>query len=86
MDFEPLDKILIIEIVAKDILIFDKVYKSCVVKVANRELVVDLLLLGFQSFDVILGMGWLTAYHASLNCFHKIITFNPPNVKFYFCK
>ena len=28
-----------------------------------------------SDFDVILGMDWLAGYHASMDCFHKTLTF-----------
>ncbi|KAL4033109.1 hypothetical protein IC575_006195 [Cucumis melo] len=31
-------------------------------------------------FDVILGMDWLAANHASIDCFRKEVTFNPPSM------
>ena len=35
---------------------------------------VDLVELEILEFDVILGMDWLSAYHAVLNCFDKVVT------------
>uniref|UniRef100_A0A2N9IPW9 Reverse transcriptase n=1 Tax=Fagus sylvatica TaxID=28930 RepID=A0A2N9IPW9_FAGSY len=35
------------------------------------ELSADLVLLEMHDFDVILGMNWLAAYHASVDCFEK---------------
>ncbi|KAL4014065.1 hypothetical protein IC575_026255 [Cucumis melo] len=32
-----------------------------------------------QDFDVILGMDWLSANHASIDCFCKEVVFNPPS-------
>ncbi|KAL0543839.1 hypothetical protein IC582_018944 [Cucumis melo] len=32
-----------------------------------------------QDFDVILGMDWLSANHASIDCFGKEVVFNPPS-------
>ncbi|KAL4032473.1 hypothetical protein IC575_005551 [Cucumis melo] len=31
-----------------------------------------------RDFDVILGIDWLSANHASINCFGKEVVFNPP--------
>jgi hypothetical protein len=44
----------------------------------GRELSVDLVLLGMHDFDVILGMNWLAAYHASVDCFEEEVVFRPP--------
>lgn len=62
-------------------LISDVVYKFCIVEVAGKELGVDLILLDIKDFDVILGMDWLIAHHAIIDCYHKKIVFNIPNKK-----
>ena len=33
------------------------------------------MILDLDDFDVILGMDWLSKYHAFVDCFHKIVTF-----------
>ena len=38
----------------------------------------DLKVLDMIDFDVILGMDWLSSYHANLNCYAKIITLAIP--------
>ncbi|KAL4013812.1 hypothetical protein IC575_025996 [Cucumis melo] len=40
---------------------------------------VTLLVLDMQDFDVILGMDWLSANHANIDCFGKEVVFNPPS-------
>ncbi|KAA0057158.1 ty3-gypsy retrotransposon protein [Cucumis melo var. makuwa] len=49
------------------------------VRVANHMLDVTLLVLDMQDFDVILSMDWLSANHASIDCFRKEVVFNPPS-------
>ena len=39
---------------------------------------IDLVLLGLQDFDVVLGMDWLASYHASVDCFGKRVMFSIP--------
>ncbi|XP_070050290.1 uncharacterized protein [Nicotiana tomentosiformis] len=41
---------------------------------------VDLLLLSMVYFEVILGMDWLSPYHAILDCHAKIMTFAIPGL------
>ncbi|KAA0056476.1 ty3-gypsy retrotransposon protein [Cucumis melo var. makuwa] len=53
--------------------------KACQVGVANHMLDVTLLVLDMQDFNVILGMDWLSANHASIDCFRKEVIFNPPS-------
>ncbi|KAA0038172.1 ty3-gypsy retrotransposon protein [Cucumis melo var. makuwa] len=42
-----------------------------------RARVVTLLALDMRDFDVILGMDWLSANHASIDCSRKKVVFNP---------
>lgn len=55
----------------------DLVYGDCVVQVEGKGLPADLILLDMNDFNVILGMDWLSAYHATVGCFHKRVTFSP---------
>ena len=52
--------------------------KSCVIKIGGNELLADLILLEIQEFDVILGMDWLAAYHANVDCYKKEVVFCVP--------
>ena len=61
-----------------DSVIIQQVYKACQISMGEREFVVDLLPLEMCDFDVILGMDWLAAYHAVVNCFTKEVMFNIP--------
>lgn len=54
-------------------LVVEHVYQSCVIYVAGKETLVDLKVLDMTNFDVILGMDWLAFFHASLDCFSKIV-------------
>ena len=40
---------------------------------------VDLLVLEMVEFDIILGMDWLSVYHATVDCHMRVVTFRPPN-------
>lgn len=55
----------------------DLVYGDYVVQVGGKGLPADLILLDMNDFNVILGMDWLSAYHATVGCFHKRVTFSP---------
>ncbi|XP_070054460.1 uncharacterized protein [Nicotiana tomentosiformis] len=54
--------------------VMDWIYRSCVVTFCVYETRVDLLLLDMIDFKVILGMDWLSPYHAILECHAKTIT------------
>ncbi|XP_028758745.1 uncharacterized protein LOC114717715 [Neltuma alba] len=47
---------------------------SLVLKFENRESVIDLICLPFKGIDVIIGMDWLSANNAILDCKRKIVT------------
>lgn len=57
------------------------VYKACNVKVSAKELNVNLILLDFSSFDVILDMDWPETYHTIINYYDKIVTLCPSKKK-----
>ena len=50
-------------------------YPSCAIKLGEVVLPANLILLEMCDFDIILGMDWLVRYHATMDCFHKTITF-----------
>ena len=66
--FEPLESKLCVDAPVGGVVVTDSVYKSCVVKIADRELLVDLTLLEMQDFDIIFGMDWLAAHYAIVDC------------------
>lgn len=53
---EPLNCDLSVATPLGDFVIIDCVFKHCVIRVGDRELSVDLVLLDIRDFDVILGM------------------------------
>ncbi|XP_070021008.1 uncharacterized protein [Nicotiana sylvestris] len=63
---------------SSDAVITDHVYRSCVVIIGVRKISVDLPLLDMVDFDVILGMDWLSAYNAVLDCHAKNVTLALP--------
>ena len=71
----PLESDLGVSTTNGDIIIVDSIYKSCILSIANKEMVVDLLVLELRDFDIILGMDWLAAYYAPIDCFKKIVTY-----------
>ncbi|KAA0035496.1 ty3-gypsy retrotransposon protein [Cucumis melo var. makuwa] len=77
LDVEPLGSILSVSTPSGAVMLSKEKIKACQVGVANHMLDVTLLVLDMQDFDVILGMDWLSANHASIDCFHKEVVFNP---------
>lgn len=64
----PLEKTMLVELVCR----------SCVFRIRDRELSADLILLNMEDFDVILGMDWLVAHHATIHCYSKEVVFHQP--------
>ena len=60
-----------------DSLLVKHVYKSCVVIIADKETLADLIVLEPLELDVILGMDWLATYHATIDCYAKTVKFRP---------
>ncbi|XP_074323441.1 uncharacterized protein LOC141660359 [Apium graveolens] len=54
-------------------------YLDCVVRVDDRELLVDLLPIQMRDFDIILGMDWLERHKATIDCPGKRIIFGDSN-------
>ncbi|XP_070041126.1 uncharacterized protein [Nicotiana tomentosiformis] len=57
-----------------DFVIVDRIYRSCIVTFCSYETRADLLLLDMTDFEVILSIGWLSPYHAILDCHAKDVT------------
>ena len=49
-------------------------YTSCAIKI-EVVLPANFILLEMYDFDIILGLDWLAWYHATIDCFHKTLTF-----------
>lgn len=56
-----------------------KVYKDCPICILHKILPCDLVELDMVDFDIILGMDWLHAYYASIDCRTRMVKFQFPN-------
>ncbi|XP_069146964.1 uncharacterized protein [Solanum lycopersicum] len=63
-----------------DSVVVDRVYRLCTVTLMGYDTHADLKVLDMIDFDVILGMDWLSSYHAILNCHAKTITLAMPGI------
>ncbi|KAL0555978.1 hypothetical protein IC582_004481 [Cucumis melo] len=68
---ELLGSVLSVSTPSGEVLLSKEKIKACRVEIANHVLDVTLLVLDMQDFDVILGMDWLSANHANIDCFGK---------------
>ncbi|KAB2630918.1 S ribonuclease [Pyrus ussuriensis x Pyrus communis] len=60
--------------------IIDRVYPGCPVIVEDVVMPADFIPLDIIDFDVILGTDWLHFYHATIDCYGKIVTFHRPRL------
>ncbi|GJV76390.1 putative reverse transcriptase domain-containing protein [Tanacetum coccineum] len=49
------------------------VIQSCTLILLNQPFEIDLMLIKLGSFDVVIGMDWLSKYHARIICDKKVI-------------
>ncbi|KAG5549121.1 hypothetical protein RHGRI_014480 [Rhododendron griersonianum] len=69
-----------------DVVVINVSFSGCELVIGGRKLVVDLLPLDMNDFDIILGMDFLSGYHAVMDCFCKEVVFHLPNSdKVKFC-
>ncbi|KAL0540959.1 hypothetical protein IC582_020985 [Cucumis melo] len=75
---EPLSEELAIYTPVGDVLFVNEVLRNCEVLVECISMLVDLLPLDLQRLDVILGMDFLFAHYASMDCHRKEVVFRKP--------
>lgn len=58
-------------------IVVNTVLRDFKVAIENVEFSADLIVMPIRDFDIILGMDWLTAHRAKLDCFTKEIELRP---------
>ena len=61
-----------------DFVIATRVYRNCSVVIYSHRTVGDLIELNMIEFDIIMGMDWLAACYANVDCRGKIVRFQFP--------
>ncbi|XP_070017120.1 uncharacterized protein [Nicotiana sylvestris] len=61
-----------------DSIVANHVYRGCTVLINDRPTSVDLVELVMLDFDVIMGMDWLAACYANIDCRAKVVRFHFP--------
>ncbi|XP_070003045.1 uncharacterized protein [Nicotiana sylvestris] len=69
-----------VSMLVRDYIVVDCVYCSCMTVIGGLETSVDLLLLDMVDFDVILGIDWLSHYHAILYYHAKTVILALPGL------
>ncbi|GKA95007.1 putative reverse transcriptase domain-containing protein [Tanacetum coccineum] len=62
-----------IEIASRQLVEIDKVIKGCKLEIEGHVFYIDLILFGHGSFDMIIGMDWLSNYKAKIICHEKVV-------------
>ncbi|KAL0543736.1 hypothetical protein IC582_018840 [Cucumis melo] len=80
LEVEPLHHVLSVSTPSGECMLSKEKVKACQIEIADHVIEVTLIVLDMLDFDVILGMDWLAANHASIDCSRKEVTFNPPSL------
>ncbi|KAJ0633366.1 putative nucleotidyltransferase, Ribonuclease H [Helianthus annuus] len=74
-----LRKPLSVEVATGKPLVLDSVIRDCQLNLDNHLFLIDLTPMQLGSFDIIVGMDWLTKHHAEVVCFDKIVRIPLPS-------
>ena len=72
---EKLGSSLVIDTPTREAIPITTIFKKCPLRIGGAELEVDFISLEMNEFDIILGMDWLAASHANIDCRKKEVTF-----------
>ncbi|KAA0067951.1 ty3-gypsy retrotransposon protein [Cucumis melo var. makuwa] len=78
LEVEPLDNVLSVSTLFGESMLSKEKIKACQIEIAGYVIEVTLLVLDMHDFDVIMGIDWLAANHAKIDCSRKEVAFNPP--------
>ncbi|GJZ51746.1 putative nucleotidyltransferase, ribonuclease H [Tanacetum coccineum] len=70
-----------IEIASGQLVEIDKVIKGCKLEIEGHVFDIDLIPFGHGSFDVIIGMDWLSNYKVEIICHEKVVRIPLPDGK-----
>ncbi|GKA34017.1 putative reverse transcriptase domain-containing protein [Tanacetum coccineum] len=62
-----------IKIASGQLVEIEKVIKGCTLEIEGHVFDIDLILFGHESFDVIIGMDWLSNHKAEIICHEKVV-------------
>ncbi|KAA0048435.1 pol protein [Cucumis melo var. makuwa] len=78
LEVEPLYHVLSVSTPSGENMLSKEKVRAFQIEIVGYVIEVTLLVLDMHDFDVILGMDWLAANHASIDCSRKEVAFNPP--------
>ncbi|KAI3776397.1 hypothetical protein L1987_46178 [Smallanthus sonchifolius] len=87
LDFEPLlaktrstlEKTFTVEVADGNTVTIDTIIHDCSLELNNHTFPINLIPMPLGSFDVIIGMDWLSKHHAEVMCFEKCIRIPLPS-------
>ncbi|GKG29639.1 putative reverse transcriptase domain-containing protein, partial [Tanacetum coccineum] len=62
-----------IDIASEKLVEIDKVIKGCKLEIEGHVFDIDLIPFEYGSFDVVIGMKWLSNYKAEIICHEKVV-------------
>ncbi|KAA0042132.1 ty3-gypsy retrotransposon protein [Cucumis melo var. makuwa] len=77
-EVEPLYHVLSVSTPSGENMLSKEKVKARQIEISGHVIEVTLLVLDMHNFDVIMGMDWLAANHASIDFSRKEVAFNPP--------
>ncbi|KAJ3704225.1 hypothetical protein LUZ61_007930 [Rhynchospora tenuis] len=78
---EPRERVMIVQTpLGKNVLV-DRICRNCKIQIAGRTLPANLVVLDMQDFDILLGLDWLTTYHAVVDCKNHSVRFGKSNTE-----
>ncbi|GJX76253.1 putative reverse transcriptase domain-containing protein [Tanacetum coccineum] len=70
-----------IKIASRKLVEIDKVIRGCKLEIEGHEFDINLIPFGSKSFDVIIGMDWLSNHRAEMICHEKVVRIPPSDGK-----
>ncbi|GKE62096.1 putative reverse transcriptase domain-containing protein, partial [Tanacetum coccineum] len=70
-----------IEIASGQLVEIDNIIKGCKLEIEGHVFDINLIAFGSRSFDMIIGMDWLSNYKAEIICHEKVVRIPLPNGK-----
>ncbi|GJS98191.1 putative reverse transcriptase domain-containing protein [Tanacetum coccineum] len=68
-----------IEIASGQLVKINKVIRGCKLEIEGHTFDIDLILFGHESFDVLIGMDWLSRYRAEIVCLERVVRIPLPH-------
>ena len=65
---ESLDEPILVDTPGEHTFCIDRVCRRCVLRISDEDFEFDFVVFGMLSFDIILGIDWLSTFHAMIDC------------------